>query len=76
MRQPLPQYPIRLDAQTTSLGAVGEVLKVAAWFLPPPFNLMVLGAGSLVTIGAWFLAKDRTALTPNPYDVPHTGGTP
>jgi len=69
MHNPLHRYPIQLDAQTTSLGAVGEILKGAAWFLPPPFNFITFGAGSAVTIGAWFFAKDRSAVvTPNPYD--------
>jgi len=76
MRQPLSKYPIRLDAQTTGLGAVGEILKATAWFLPPPFNLITFGAGSAVTVGAWFFAKDRSAtIMPNPYDKsesPHT----
>jgi len=69
MHNPLHRYPIQLDAHTTGLGAIGEILKATAWFLPPPFNFMTFGVGSAVTIGAWFFAKDRAAvLTPNPYD--------
>lgn len=47
------------DVKTTWYGALGEGLKVAAPFVPPPFNLIPMGLGALLTGIAFYYAKDR-----------------
>lgn len=47
------------DTRTTWWGAIGEAMKAAAPFVPPPFNLIPLGLGAMCTAIAFYFAKDK-----------------
>lgn len=47
------------EPKTTGFGVVGEGLTAIGIFLPPPFNVMAIGAGLVVKGIAWYFTKDR-----------------
>lgn len=49
-----------MDGKTTWFGAAGEGLKAGAAFVPPPYNLIPLGLGAMLSGIAFYCAKDRT----------------
>ena len=52
------------SGKTTGYGVAGEILTAIAVFLPPPFNIAVMGVGMIVKGVAWYFAQDRTEKEP------------
>lgn len=47
------------EKQTTIYGVVGQGLTGIGMFLPPPFNVIVMGIGFISTSIAFIVAQDR-----------------
>lgn len=54
------------NPKTTLYGGVGESLTGIAGFLPPPFNLIVMGVGALSKILGWVAAQDAKVQVKKP----------
>jgi hypothetical protein len=61
--------------KTTWFGATGEALKVGAGFVPPPYNLIPMGVGAMLSAMGFFFAEDRK-VTAEVTDASETPGPP
>jgi hypothetical protein len=54
---------VEKNPYTSWFGGFGKVIKAAAIFVPPPFNMIPLGLGALLSGVAFYMAADAKITT-------------